>query len=179
MSASKDFVENIQKYKIISVPNFTGYFATECGRVISTLKTIPAFINGKIDKDGYRNLILYIKGKKYYFKNSRVIAMSFLGERPKGYVIRHLDGNPLNDRLDNLEYVTQKENIQDKVVHGTQVYGEKNPTAKLKEVEVIRLIELLKTNTVDSLCKEYDIKRSTLYDIKNNKTWKHLTRQGE
>jgi hypothetical protein len=176
LGASKDFVLNISDYILKNVPNFDGYFATECGRVISTLRNTPVFINGKVDKDGYRNLILYKEGNRHYFKNSRVIAMTFLGERPKGYVIRHLDGNPLNDDVDNLQYSTQKENLQDRLLHGTQIYGELSPNAKLKEIDVIKLIALLKTNTVDSLCKEYGIKRSTLYDIKHNKTWKHLTR---
>jgi len=40
-----------------------------------------------------------------------LVARAFLGERPKGYIINHIDGNKLNNCLENLEYRTQSYNI--------------------------------------------------------------------
>lgn len=39
-----------------------------------------------------------------------IVAEHFLGKRPEGLVIDHIDGNSFNNRVDNLRYVTQKEN---------------------------------------------------------------------
>ena len=43
----------------------------------------------------------------------RLIATTFIGPRPNGYDIRHLDGNPTNNKVSNLAYGTRTENILD------------------------------------------------------------------
>lgn len=40
---------------------------------------------------------------------SRLVAASFLGERPAGYDIHHKDHNPSNNHIDNLEYEPRSE----------------------------------------------------------------------
>lgn len=42
-----------------------------------------------------------------------LVATTFLGPRPAGCDVRHLDGDPLNNRVDNLAYGSRTENIQD------------------------------------------------------------------
>lgn len=50
-----------------------------------------------------------------------LVAEAFLGPRPEGQEIRHLDGNSLNNYASNLAYGTRSENILDAVRHGTWV----------------------------------------------------------
>lgn len=45
----------------------------------------------------------------------KLVAEYFIGKRPEGYVIDHIDGNYLNNRADNLHYVTQKENVNNPI----------------------------------------------------------------
>ncbi|MDX3713446.1 HNH endonuclease signature motif containing protein [Streptomyces europaeiscabiei] len=54
----------------------------------------------------------------------QIVAAAFLGPRPDGHDVRHLDGNPLNSALSNLSYGTRSENELDKARHGT------NPNAR-------------------------------------------------
>lgn len=176
MSSSSDYVDDISKYVIKEVPNFPMYYATWCGRVISKNGNTLKFINGKIDKDGYRNLILYNKGVRHYYKNSKVIILTFKGDRPDGMVIRHLDGNPLNDNICNLEYSTQKENLLDRDTHGTKIQGSLSPNAKLTETDVIEIISRMWNESTSKLAKDFNVDSSTICDIKYGRSWKHIPR---
>lgn len=46
---------------------------------------------------------------------------AFNGEIPEGYDIDHLDGNPKNNSLNNLEMVTHQENIKRRKMDYTYV----------------------------------------------------------
>lgn len=72
------------------------------------------------DKDMHQRIVK--RGRGYMFSNiqcqnkrinlpiHRSVAYTFIGPRPKGLLIDHIDNNSLNNRVDNLEYVTPREN---------------------------------------------------------------------
>lgn len=68
---------------------------------------------------GYGMVSLRDSGRDRYVSVHTLVLESFVGPRPEENVCRHLDGNPSNDRLENLRWGTQKENIQDSIKHGT------------------------------------------------------------
>jgi hypothetical protein len=83
---------------------------------VSNLGRIKRFNNGELveinPKLGTRNYLrVNIKGKEY--KIHVLVATLFL-KKPKGnnLVVDHLDRNKLNNRVDNLEWVTQSVNIK-------------------------------------------------------------------
>lgn len=59
---------------------------------------------------GYLQITLYKNGKLQRYLVHRLVAETFLGKCPKGYQVNHIDENKTNNRIDNLEYVTPKEN---------------------------------------------------------------------
>lgn len=76
----------------------------------------------------------------------RLVLEAFVGPRPPGTVCCHADGDPTNNRLDNLRWDTQRANIHDAMAHGTFVNapgftasqrGEGNLQAKLTEADVL------------------------------------------
>lgn len=48
--------------------------------------------------------------KNKFFYLHQAVCKCFIGERPLGYVIDHIDRNKLNNSLQNLRYVSQKQN---------------------------------------------------------------------
>ncbi|MFE2967499.1 NUMOD4 motif-containing HNH endonuclease [Streptomyces sp. NPDC059340] len=72
-----------------------------------------------ISKVGYPKVELWSNGRRETRFVHQIVAAAFLGPRPDGQEVRHLDGNPLNCELSNLAYGTRSENSLDKVRHGT------------------------------------------------------------
>ena len=68
-----------------------------------------------LDKS-YRYVCLNIKKirehKRLHFKLHNVIYAWYKGEVPIGYEVDHIDGDSLNNNIDNLELVTHEENIR-------------------------------------------------------------------
>ena len=61
--------------------------------------------------DGYLFVILYKNGKIKYFTIHRLVANAFLENPDHKSDVNHKDENKTNNRVDNLEWVTRKENI--------------------------------------------------------------------
>lgn len=92
-----------------TIKEFDGYSFTYDGRVFSFRKGGRKEIIGSPDKDGYLKITLVDKNKKFkYFRKHRLIAWAWIGYSDKQ--VNHKDGNKRNNHIDNLEYVTQREN---------------------------------------------------------------------
>jgi len=80
-------------------------------RVKTNRRILVGSIAGSINDFGYR--VIRIDGQLY--RAHRLVWFYVHGEWPKNY-IDHINGNPDDNRLDNLRDVTTAENIQNQVV---------------------------------------------------------------
>lgn len=71
-----------------------------------------------VDSRGYAACILRVNGKSVNFNVHRLVAAAFC-DPSGGPVVRHLDGNKLNNVPENLKWGTTSENYADSVRHGT------------------------------------------------------------
>lgn len=106
------------------------YFATISGKIINTEKNIEL----RLEKTGeyFRFTGNYNLGKKHYFVH-RVVWECFNGEIPKEYEINHIDSNPANNALSNLELVTHKQNCIKANHKGFEVIAEDIVTGQKRE----------------------------------------------
>ena len=108
----------------------------------------------------------------------RIVAETLLPNPYDLSEVDHIDGDRGNPSLNNLEWVTHKENVRRAYARGSykgRYVGEKNPKAKLKETDVIRLRnEYNAGNTITELVKKYGIPYSTVGNVVHGHTWKHL-----
>lgn len=99
-----------------AVPGWDHYEASDLGRVKSLPHQTPAgmrggcILRGSPHAAGYRVIHLVRDGVDTQMLRHRVILLTFIGECPEGKEVRHLDGNPANDALTNLQYGTHREN---------------------------------------------------------------------
>ena len=76
-------------------------------------------INLKTQTDGYVYARLSNAGLAKSKRVHGLVAQAFIGPRPTGFHIRHLNGEVTDNRVSNLSYGTASENEIDKVKHGT------------------------------------------------------------
>lgn len=98
------------------IPGFEKYKVSNTWRVITT-----DFKRTWVEKEmmwticrkrWYKRVTLTKNWKCNTFFIHYLVCLSFYGNRPEGKQIDHKDSNKLNNNLENLEYVTQKVNIQ-------------------------------------------------------------------
>ena len=69
------------------------------------------------NKYGYQTICLSKHGKHQYFRVHRLVAQAFI-PNPNNYtIVNHIDENKQNNCVDNLEWCTQKYNVN----HGTSI----------------------------------------------------------
>lgn len=125
---------------------------------------------------GYPDVRLRKNGKAYSLSVHRLVAAAFLGPRPEGHQIRHLDGNKFNASASNLAYGTPKQNGEDKVAHGRSSKGEKNVKAKLTSDVVLDIYNGPRgKDQVTRICEKLDISPSSVYRIWSGYRWSHVT----
>ena len=155
-----------------SVPDAEGYEASNLGRVRSWrshgyLRQVPKLRKPVLNKRENRFYIGFIgaDGKMNMWPVHRWVLQAFVGIRPNGYEARHLDGNQLNDRLDNLMWGTQAENVEDKYKHGTVLYGTRNHQCKLSTEQVIAIRSSVERGC--ELAEKHGVAQSTISRIRN------------
>lgn len=99
-------------------------------------RTAPKFLALQTLPAGYRIVQLHLDGQRVARTVHSLVAAAFIGSRPEKYDIAHYDGNPANNRADNLRYATRRENHRDKIRHGTHAHGSRIKQAKLREQHI-------------------------------------------
>lgn len=88
----------------------TNYMITEDGKVFN--KNTKKQLFGSISKHGYRVFTFTIEGKKVRKYLHRLLAIAFLNfDENSNLIVNHIDGNKLNNNLNNLEIITSSQNL--------------------------------------------------------------------
>lgn len=66
----------------------------------------------KKNKEGYRTVVLCLNGENRTCYVHRLVAQSYIDNPDNLPYVNHKDGNPANNRVDNLEWVTHSQNVR-------------------------------------------------------------------
>jgi hypothetical protein len=113
---------NVEEWR--PLPGFEGrYEVSDQGRVYSVKTTgYGSGSTGRIlastsSTHGHRKVRLYHNKAQCWLYVHRLVMLAFVGPCPAGQEVRHLDGDPTNNCLDNLRYGTRSENALDRAIH--------------------------------------------------------------
>lgn len=149
------------------------YSVSDMGRVRGPLRVLRAapgntgYVVVKLRRFGTRRTCLV----------HCLVAEAFIGPRPEGHDVDHIDRNRANPSAANLRYRPTRENRADRVSSGN---------CKLTEDQVreILLLERPRTrlgagqrqpNSVGALAERYGVSRAAISSIFTGHRWKHIT----
>lgn len=146
---------------------FDDYLITEDGKVYN--KKWKRYVKPQLNGRGYYRV--YIAGKMRFVH--RLVAEKYIPNPENKPQVNHKDGNKLNNNVNNLEWVTSKENSIHALKNGLMRIEERHPFAKLKREEVI-YIKSHPEKTRKELAQMFNISENTIRDIRKGKTWKTI-----
>jgi len=140
-------------------------------------KKAGSLLSKSKDQDGYYFTRLSRDGRTARTERiARLVAAGFIHPIPPKMQVNHKSGVRTDDRPENLEIVTCKENIRHSIeVLGHTRNGENNPAAKLSEADVLK-IRLNRANgeSLTVLSKRYKMSDVQIRNIVAGKIWKEV-----
>ena len=130
-------------------------------------------------KRGYYVVNLNKNSIKTYPTVHRLVMLNFNPNDNSDIMqINHIDGNKLNNHIDNLEWCTAKENTIHAYNNGLAKFkdqdGIKNTSSKLTIEQVNEIRKNGKYDSYENISKQYNVSRSTIENVLKNKTYKDI-----
>lgn len=126
---------------------------------------------------GYRNVVLCrgSRAARKSFMVHKLVATAFLGSTPAGFQVNHINGDSLDNRSCNLEYVTAAENTRHAFRIGHGARGERSGHAIVSEA-IVRHIRSLyaRGQKIRVIAARLSLNKSHVYKIAARLSWKHV-----
>lgn len=169
-------IHNVSSEKKYPIPGATRYLITKRGEVYSTCWNSLKKLKPKNNKGYYCVRLKTEEGNKDRYIHLLMLEV-FVEKRPIGkekYQARHLNGNSLDNRIENLKWGTVTENMRDKNLHGTSYRGEKHYRSKLTEQQVLYIRKIVNKDNYSDIAKEYNVDKYAIRAIMIKRTWAWL-----
>lgn len=130
-----------------------------------------------IDTDGYRIVHLCLNGIGKNKRVGRLVAIHFIKNTHNLPIVDHKDGNKQNDHVENLEWVSNAENIKRAYILGLAIpkKGSSCGASKLTEDQVIDIRERASNGEIhNNIRKDYGISAKQIHNIIHRKNWNHI-----
>lgn len=157
------------------IKGYEGQYSIDEGGNVHNLKT-NTILKHILKKNGYLVITLYSENPRYYQVGiHRLLAIAFIPNPHDKKEVNHKDGNKQNNNLDNLEWVTSRENNIHALKTGLRRinHGEKHNWCKTTTEELARLVkENIKLGLTNrQIANKLNIPHYNVYDIRVGKSW--------
>ncbi len=170
---------NSEEWKVI--PDCTDYDVSSLGRVRRAtkgrLRSKGYLLRLSQKRTGYITAVLYVNRRRKEFAVHRLVAIAFkISRRPDQDQINHINGVKTDNRLANLEWATRSENALHAInVLGKGGAGASNPSAKLRDVDILHIRALRKKGfSCQRIGGMFNVSHRAISLICNRQTWSHI-----
>lgn len=176
----------------LPVVGYEGFYeVSNWGRI----RTLPRILATQFNNQAYGRVRLFNDEGGKRFSVHGLVAAAFIGPRPTPiHEVNHKDGNPANNRIENLEYLTRLENMRHSFEvlgnpkplngerHNSKTHpetfprGENHGNAKLIGRDIRRIRSLYAKGGISqpALAREYGVTQKVIWSIVNYVTWRHV-----
>lgn len=154
------------------IPSIPNHSASSVGEIRNDLTgTIRKYVT---TSNGYKIVGFGRRGANICRSVHSLVAEAFLGPKPHGHQVRHLDGVRANCSASNLAYGTPLENAADRERHGNTCRGDKNGNRIVSSDQVEELRALYAAGGVSQydLADRYGISQAQVNNIVLRKQWR-------
>lgn len=163
------------------IPGFIGYEASTEGRIRKVTYGILKPQVSPTRTSDYPRVHIYNKriGGTHQRRHMVhiLVARAFIGECPEGMEHNHKDGNKLNARPDNIEFMTRSQNARHAydVLGKQRQKGSKHGMAKLDD-DKVRAIHAMRASgaTLVAIRNVFGVSAATISEICHGRKWTHL-----
>ena len=128
----------------------------------------------KVNKRGYAYVTISINGKLKDISIHRAVAETFIPNPENKPQVNHIDGDKLNNNVNNLEWCSAKDNMKHAVENKLWDYaGTKNCKSKLSK-ESLEEIKALNSQGFSSrkIADKFNVSKTAILYLLNGKTYK-------
>lgn len=169
------------------------YSINETGDVFAHPKKVAVGRNGGVRDYGwhklsatkpmkgldYTRVYLAKDGKKFPRLTHRLVAETYIPNPDNLPVVNHLDGNPGNNHVSNLEWCTVRANSIHAYAFGlhkpSKLFGEANGQSKITAETVKAMRQcFVETGNTAEVARRFGLKAKHAYDICHGKRWAHI-----
>ena len=168
MSRNMKPLREVPLHELRPVPGFPGHYANSEGAIFLLREKTPK-------RDRYDQISFTDRGKTVWTTVHRMVCLAFHGPAPEGKEVAHGNGDPYDNRAENLRWATKEENAADRGIHGTAYRGDGHRWSRLTEEDVrdIRRRVGDGERQID-LATEYHMHRSAIAHIVSGRSWAHV-----
>ena len=158
----------------------SGQYINQNGIVYNT--NSKRFIHPNQNINGYVQISIMMNNKTRYTTGVHRLLMLVYNFQYgcEKLVVNHKDGNKSNNSLDNLEWVTQTQNVEHAIKSGLLPIGENTSTSKLTNNQVKEICEELSKRRYlgqfTELANKYNVSNCTIESIAYGTYWKDISK---